>query len=149
MDSEEHLVGCRTAGVVRCRSCRTVRRRPIEEQFVQQMMLALRGTPWDAKGRLATPVPTMGGLPPPTAAASSATRGMDEGPVTATGVAPDTSGAVGSTDQPMAEKPEDLPEGGEQDIEGAELRPEKRARGRPLRDISHPLYFVGCSACAP
>eukprot|EP00971_Amphidinium_carterae_P186152 3695254-Amphidinium_carterae.1 len=57
MDSEEHLVGCRTAGVVRCR---TVRRRPIEEQFDQQMMLALHGTPWDAKGRLATPVPTMG-----------------------------------------------------------------------------------------
>eukprot|EP00971_Amphidinium_carterae_P180728 3584734-Amphidinium_carterae.1 len=59
MDSEEHLVGCKTAGVVRCR---TVRRRPIGEQFDQQMMLALRGTPWDAKGRLATPVPTMGGL---------------------------------------------------------------------------------------
>eukprot|EP00971_Amphidinium_carterae_P080141 1586016-Amphidinium_carterae.2 len=68
MDSEEHLVGWRTAGVVRCR---TVRRRPIEEQFDQQMILALRGTPWDAKGRLATPVPTMGGLPPPTAGCSS------------------------------------------------------------------------------
>eukprot|EP00971_Amphidinium_carterae_P069149 1368642-Amphidinium_carterae.1 len=47
MDSEEHLVGCRTAGVVRCR---TVRRRPLGEQFDQQLMLALRGTPWDAKG---------------------------------------------------------------------------------------------------
>eukprot|EP00971_Amphidinium_carterae_P176982 3509305-Amphidinium_carterae.1 len=70
-------------------------------------MLALRGTPWDAKGRLATPVPTMGGLPPPTAAASSTMRGMDEGPVVATGAAPDTGGAVGSTNQPMAEKPED------------------------------------------
>eukprot|EP00971_Amphidinium_carterae_P049822 982101-Amphidinium_carterae.1 len=37
-------------------------------------------------------------------------------------------------------------------VEGAELRPEKRARGRPrkryLLDISHPLYFAGCSACA-
>eukprot|EP00971_Amphidinium_carterae_P023494 463521-Amphidinium_carterae.1 len=73
-------------------------------------MLALRGTPWDAKGRLATPVPTMGGVPPPTAATASATRGMDAGPVTATGVAPEASGAVGSTDQPMAEGPEDLPE---------------------------------------
>eukprot|EP00971_Amphidinium_carterae_P286139 5681545-Amphidinium_carterae.1 len=52
MDSEEHLVGCRTAGVVRCR---TVRRRPIEEQFDQQLMLALRGRQWDAKGRLASP----------------------------------------------------------------------------------------------
>eukprot|EP00971_Amphidinium_carterae_P021652 427086-Amphidinium_carterae.1 len=50
MDSEEHLVRSRTAGVVRCR---TVRQRPIEDQFDQQMMLALRGTPWDAKGRLA------------------------------------------------------------------------------------------------
>eukprot|EP00971_Amphidinium_carterae_P054612 1075965-Amphidinium_carterae.1 len=94
------------------------------------MMLALRGTPWDARGRLATPVWTMGGLSPPTAAASSTMRGMDEGPVTATGAAPDTSGGVGSTDQPMAEKPEGLPEEGEQDIEGAELRPEKRARGK-------------------
>eukprot|EP00971_Amphidinium_carterae_P299106 5942103-Amphidinium_carterae.1 len=33
----------------------------------------------------------------------------------------------------MAEKPEDLPEEGEQDVEGAELRPEKRARGRPRK----------------
>eukprot|EP00971_Amphidinium_carterae_P119394 2364783-Amphidinium_carterae.1 len=52
----------------------------------------------------------------------------------------------------MVETPEDLPKGGEQDVEGAELRPEKRARGRPrnryLLDISHPLYFAGCSACA-
>eukprot|EP00971_Amphidinium_carterae_P145516 2883740-Amphidinium_carterae.1 len=80
------------------------------------MMLALRGTPWDAKGRLATPVPTMGGLPPPTAATESATRGMDAGPVAATGVAPDTGGAAGSADQQMAEKPEDLPE----------LRPRRR-----------------------
>eukprot|EP00971_Amphidinium_carterae_P290494 5767640-Amphidinium_carterae.1 len=47
MDREEHLVGCRTAGYVRCR---TVRRRPSGEQFDQQLMLALRGTPWDAKG---------------------------------------------------------------------------------------------------
>eukprot|EP00971_Amphidinium_carterae_P017637 347460-Amphidinium_carterae.1 len=60
MDSEEHLVGCRTAGVVRCR---TVRRRPLGEQFDQQLMLALRGTPC--------------GLPPPTAATASATRGSD------------------------------------------------------------------------
>eukprot|EP00971_Amphidinium_carterae_P012434 244833-Amphidinium_carterae.1 len=52
----------------------------------------------------------------------------------------------------MAEGPVDLPEDGEPDVEGAELRPEKRARGRPrkryLLDISHPLYFAGCSACA-
>eukprot|EP00971_Amphidinium_carterae_P090258 1786876-Amphidinium_carterae.1 len=107
MDSEEHLVGCRTAGVVRCR---TVRRRPIEEQFDQQLMLGLRGTPWDAKGRLATPVPTMGGLPPPTAAEASTSRGMDAGQVTAMGVAPEAGGAAGSTDQQMAEGPEDLPE---------------------------------------
>eukprot|EP00971_Amphidinium_carterae_P024005 473767-Amphidinium_carterae.1 len=78
MDSEEHLIGCRTAGVVRCR---TVRRRPIEEQFDQQMMLALRGTPWDAKGGLATPVPM--------AAASTAQPSrMDESPAVATGAAP-------------------------------------------------------------
>eukprot|EP00971_Amphidinium_carterae_P349698 6491164-Amphidinium_carterae.1 len=53
---------------------------------------------------------------------------------------------------PTAETPEDLPEEGEQDVEGAQLRPEKRARGRPrkryLLDISHPFYFAGCSACA-
>eukprot|EP00971_Amphidinium_carterae_P205147 4071302-Amphidinium_carterae.1 len=65
----------------------------------------------------------MGGLPPPTAATASATRGA----------APEASGAAGSTDQPMAEGPEDLPEEGEQDVEGAELRPEKRARGRPRK----------------
>eukprot|EP00971_Amphidinium_carterae_P224277 4449561-Amphidinium_carterae.3 len=55
-EHEEHLVAARTAGVVRCR---TVRRRP--------------GTPWDAKGRLATPVPMMGGMQatPATATASS------------------------------------------------------------------------------
>eukprot|EP00971_Amphidinium_carterae_P314871 6259244-Amphidinium_carterae.1 len=53
-------------------------------------MLALRGTPWDAKGRLATPVPRMGGLPPPTAAAASATGGTD-----ATSI---LHGAQGSTD---------------------------------------------------
>eukprot|EP00971_Amphidinium_carterae_P254074 5044036-Amphidinium_carterae.1 len=59
----------------------------------------------------------MGGLPPPTAAASTArSSNVDEGPVTATGAAPDTGGAVGSTDQQMTEKPEDLPEEGEQDI---------------------------------
>eukprot|EP00971_Amphidinium_carterae_P012748 251268-Amphidinium_carterae.1 len=77
--------------------------------------------------------------------------GTDAGPAQA-GVAPDSGGAAGSADQPMASGPEDLPEEGEQDVEGAELRPEKRARGRPrkryLLDISHPLYFAGCSACA-
>eukprot|EP00971_Amphidinium_carterae_P079274 1568550-Amphidinium_carterae.3 len=91
-DSKEHLVAARTAGVVRCR---TVRRRLVEDQFDQQMLLAMQGTPWDAKGRVAT---------------------------------------------------------GEQDVEGAQPRPEKRARGRPrkrlLLDISHPLYFAGCSACS-
>eukprot|EP00971_Amphidinium_carterae_P203771 4043981-Amphidinium_carterae.1 len=107
MDSEEHLVGCRTAGVVRCR---TVRRRALGELFDQQLMLALRGTPWDTKGRLATPVPTMGGLPPPTAATASATRGSDaasagmgtDAEPAQAGAAPDTGGAAGSTDQPMA-----------------------------------------------
>eukprot|EP00971_Amphidinium_carterae_P075975 1500937-Amphidinium_carterae.1 len=83
----------------------------------------------------------MGGLPPPTAATASATRGMDAasatrgtdaGPVV-TGAAPEASGAAGSTDQPMADGPEDLPEEGERDVEGAELRPEKRARGRPRK----------------
>eukprot|EP00971_Amphidinium_carterae_P250662 4976110-Amphidinium_carterae.1 len=85
MDSEEHLVGCRTAGVVRCRT--------VGEQFDQQLMLALRGTPWDAKGKLATLVPAMGGLPPPTAASASATRGSDAstGPANpvVTGAAPE------------------------------------------------------------
>eukprot|EP00971_Amphidinium_carterae_P212621 4219813-Amphidinium_carterae.1 len=61
----------------------------------------------------------MGGLPPPTAAAASATRGSDatstpEGGHSSAdagrGVAPETGGAVGSTDQPMASGPEDLPE---------------------------------------
>eukprot|EP00971_Amphidinium_carterae_P095020 1880067-Amphidinium_carterae.3 len=37
-------------------------------------------------------------------------------------------------------------------MEGALTRPEKRARGRPrkrvLLDISHQLYFAGCSGCA-
>eukprot|EP00971_Amphidinium_carterae_P296626 5892620-Amphidinium_carterae.1 len=84
----------------------------------------------------------MGGLPPPTAATASATRGMDASPVVATGEAPEASGAAGSTDQQTAEGPKDLPEEGEQDVEGAELRPEKSARGRPrkryLLDISHP-----------
>eukprot|EP00971_Amphidinium_carterae_P317768 6316931-Amphidinium_carterae.1 len=68
------------------------------------------------------------------------------------GVAPDSGGAAGSADQQMAYGPADLPEEGVLDVEGAELRPEKRARGRPrkryLLDISHPLYFAGCSACA-
>eukprot|EP00971_Amphidinium_carterae_P252619 5015199-Amphidinium_carterae.1 len=59
MDSEEHLVAARTTGVIRCR---TVRRRPIEDQHHQQMLLAMKGMPWDAKGRLATPVPMMGGM---------------------------------------------------------------------------------------
>eukprot|EP00971_Amphidinium_carterae_P137193 2718588-Amphidinium_carterae.4 len=75
------------------------------------MMLALRGTPWDSKGRLATTVPTMGGLPPPTAAASTAKSSNVEETL---GVAPDAGGAEGSTDHKMAETPEDLPEEGEQ-----------------------------------
>eukprot|EP00971_Amphidinium_carterae_P287263 5702481-Amphidinium_carterae.1 len=77
--------------------------------------------------------------------------GTDAEPAHAGG-APDTGGAAGSADQQMGEGPVDLPEDGEPDVEGAELRPEKRARGRPrkryLLDISHPLYFAGCSACA-
>eukprot|EP00971_Amphidinium_carterae_P016796 331470-Amphidinium_carterae.1 len=89
----------------------------------------------------------MGGLPPPTAATASATRGSDAASATRgtdadndpahAGAAQEVGGAAGSTDQPMASGPEDLPEEGEQDVEGAELRPEKRARGRPR-----------CSACA-
>eukprot|EP00971_Amphidinium_carterae_P015491 305863-Amphidinium_carterae.1 len=60
----------------------------------------------------------MGGLPPPTAATASATRGSDApsagmgtdaGPAQV-GVAPDSVGPVGSTDEPMAHTPEDLPE---------------------------------------
>eukprot|EP00971_Amphidinium_carterae_P030936 608861-Amphidinium_carterae.1 len=75
----------------------------------------------------------MGGLPPPTAAtasaargidAASATRGTDADPAQA-GAAQEAGGAAGSTDQPMASGPEDLPEEGEQDVEGAELRPER------------------------
>eukprot|EP00971_Amphidinium_carterae_P145132 2875573-Amphidinium_carterae.1 len=58
MESEEHLIAARTAGVVRCRS---VKRRPVQDQFDQQMLLAMQGTPWDSKGKLATPVPMMGG----------------------------------------------------------------------------------------
>eukprot|EP00971_Amphidinium_carterae_P300740 5975401-Amphidinium_carterae.1 len=83
----------------------------------------------------------MGGLPPPTAATASATRGSDaasaglgtDAEPAQAGVAPDSGGAAGSADQPMASGPEDLPEEGEQDVEGAELRPEKRARGRPRK----------------
>eukprot|EP00971_Amphidinium_carterae_P230114 4566966-Amphidinium_carterae.1 len=61
----------------------------------------------------------MGGLPPPTAATASATRGSDatstpDGVHSRTdiglGVAPEIGGAVGSADQPMASGPEDLPE---------------------------------------
>eukprot|EP00971_Amphidinium_carterae_P209251 4150902-Amphidinium_carterae.1 len=91
MNSEEHLGAARTAGVVRCR---TVRRRPVEDQFDQKMMLAMQGTPWDAKGRLATAIPTMGGLPPTAATATAKTNTSEETP----GVAPvpDTGGAEGS-----------------------------------------------------
>eukprot|EP00971_Amphidinium_carterae_P065633 1300395-Amphidinium_carterae.1 len=85
----------------------------------------------------------MGGLPPPTAATASATRGSDaasaemgidasRNPAHA-GETEDTGGAVGSADQQMAEGPVDVPEDGEPDVEGAELRPEKRARGRPRK----------------
>eukprot|EP00971_Amphidinium_carterae_P117076 2318405-Amphidinium_carterae.1 len=61
--------------------------------------------------------------------------GNDAEPAQA-GVAPESGGAAGSsrsTDQPLASGPEDLPEEGEQDVEGAGLRPEKRARGRPRK----------------
>eukprot|EP00971_Amphidinium_carterae_P209862 4162674-Amphidinium_carterae.1 len=34
---------------------------------------------------------------------------------------------------PEEEVPDDIPEEGEQDVEGAEPRPEKRARGRPRK----------------
>eukprot|EP00971_Amphidinium_carterae_P204934 4067232-Amphidinium_carterae.1 len=85
----------------------------------------------------------MGGLPPPTAATASATRGSDAASATRgadadtnpayAGGAPDTRGAAGSAAQQMAEGPVDLPENGEPDVEGAELRPEKKARGRPRK----------------
>eukprot|EP00971_Amphidinium_carterae_P102254 2024525-Amphidinium_carterae.1 len=124
MDSEEHLVGCRTAGAVRCR---TVRRRPVEEQFDQQLMLALR-------------VPTMGGLPPPTAASASAARGSDAASATRgtdadnnpvhAGAAPEASGAAGSTDQPMASGPEDLPEEGEQGVDSKKVLSSDQSRER-------------------
>eukprot|EP00971_Amphidinium_carterae_P324475 6448485-Amphidinium_carterae.1 len=61
----------------------------------------------------------MGGLPPPTAATASAARGSDatstpDGVHNSTdvgpGVAPETGGAAGLADQPMASGPEDLPE---------------------------------------
>eukprot|EP00971_Amphidinium_carterae_P331074 6464445-Amphidinium_carterae.4 len=89
------------------------------------MLLAMQGTPWDAKGRLATPVPMMGGMQatPVTATASSGgaegstTRSVDESPA----VAPDV--------------PEDVPEDGEPDVEGALTRPEKRARRRPRKRL--------------
>eukprot|EP00971_Amphidinium_carterae_P349699 6491164-Amphidinium_carterae.2 len=77
MDSEEHLVAARTAGVVRCR---TVRRRPVEDQFDQQMMSAMQGMPWDAKGRLATAIPMMGGLPPTAATSTAKTSNAEETP---------------------------------------------------------------------
>eukprot|EP00971_Amphidinium_carterae_P010165 200448-Amphidinium_carterae.5 len=43
MDSEEHLVAARTAGVVRCK---TIRRRPVEDEYDQQMLLAMQDVPW-------------------------------------------------------------------------------------------------------
>eukprot|EP00971_Amphidinium_carterae_P047794 941093-Amphidinium_carterae.1 len=59
-------------------------------------MLALRGTPRDAKGRLATPVPTRGGLPPPTAATASATRGSD---AASAGMGADAGGAAADSEK--------------------------------------------------
>eukprot|EP00971_Amphidinium_carterae_P154148 3057136-Amphidinium_carterae.5 len=123
MDSEEHLIAARTAGVVRCR---TVRQRPIQDQHDQQMLLAMQGTPWDAKGRLATPIPMMGGMQATATTAKTASSG----------------GAVGSTERVknmdeslLAQVPDNVPEDGEPDVEGALPRPEKRARGRPRKRI--------------
>eukprot|EP00971_Amphidinium_carterae_P241347 4792200-Amphidinium_carterae.1 len=128
MESEGHLIAARTAGVVKCT---LVRRRPIADQNDQQMLLAMQGTPWDSKGKLAT------------ATATAASSGGAEGP----------TDRVKKVDESLpVEVPEDVPEEGEQDVEGALTRPEKRARGRPrkrvLLDISHPLYFAACSRCA-
>eukprot|EP00971_Amphidinium_carterae_P093168 1844145-Amphidinium_carterae.1 len=65
----------------------------------------------------------MGGMQPTAATATASNKEETPGAVPT-----DTGRAEGSTDRkkPMAERPEDLPEEGEQDIEDAHLRPEKR-----------------------
>eukprot|EP00971_Amphidinium_carterae_P121425 2404633-Amphidinium_carterae.2 len=78
MESAEHLMAARTAGVVRCRTV-SFRRRPIEDQYDQQMSLVMQGTPWDAKVRLATPIPMMGGMQATAATATAASSGGAEG----------------------------------------------------------------------
>eukprot|EP00971_Amphidinium_carterae_P295578 5870407-Amphidinium_carterae.2 len=124
MESEEHLIAATTAGVVRCR---TVRRRPAEDQYD---LLAMQGTPWDAKSRLATHAPMIRGLQ----AVAGAT----------TATAASSGGAGGSTDRVKkvdeslpVEVPDDVPEEGEPDVEGALPRPEKRAWGRPRKQTEH------------
>eukprot|EP00971_Amphidinium_carterae_P351542 6492157-Amphidinium_carterae.8 len=47
----------------------------------------------------------------------------------------------------MAETPEDLPEEGEQDFEGAELRPDKRARGRLRKSACAGLSYQHSKGC--
>eukprot|EP00971_Amphidinium_carterae_P107629 2131263-Amphidinium_carterae.1 len=105
------------------------------------MALAMQGTPWDSKGKLATLIPMMGGTQATPATATAESSGGAEG----------STYRVKKVDKSLpVEVPEDVPEEGEQDVEGALTRPEKRARRRPrkrvLLDISHPLYFAGCSA---
>eukprot|EP00971_Amphidinium_carterae_P312248 6206313-Amphidinium_carterae.1 len=45
------------------------------------MVLAMQGTPWDAKGKLATHIPTMGGaiITPAAVTANTASSGRAEG----------------------------------------------------------------------
>eukprot|EP00971_Amphidinium_carterae_P007687 152130-Amphidinium_carterae.1 len=107
------------------------------------MLLAMQGTPWDSKSKLATLIPMMGGMQATPATATAASSGGTGG----------STDRVKKVDESLpVEVPEDVPEEGEQDVEGALTRPEKRARGRPrkqvLLDIPHPLYFAGCSGCA-
>eukprot|EP00971_Amphidinium_carterae_P086193 1705375-Amphidinium_carterae.1 len=102
MDSEEHLIAARTTGVVRCR---TVRRRPVEEQHDQQMLLAMQGTPWDATGRLATPIVGGGGALVTPAAATAASSGGAEGSTDRAAKTGDGSPEVEATTVP-----DDIPE---------------------------------------
>eukprot|EP00971_Amphidinium_carterae_P269209 5340706-Amphidinium_carterae.2 len=103
MESEEHLIAARTARVVTCRSAR---RRPIADQYDQQMLLAMQGAPWDSKGKLATPIPMMGGMQATPAPATASSGGAE--------ASTDRVRKVGESR--MVEVPEDVPEEGEQDV---------------------------------
>eukprot|EP00971_Amphidinium_carterae_P183440 3640889-Amphidinium_carterae.1 len=89
----------------------------------------------------------MGGAIITPAAATAASSGRAEGSTdraanTSTGIAEGSterqadgaaSTKVKQADLRPEEVPDDIPEEGELDIEGAEPRPEKRARGRPRK----------------